>query len=75
MGKWLLSRRDRLIVPRHEVPGLEFGRFQLRVNPGLCSFGHFGPRTGTSKLRLVVLNGICDDHYALSVGIDDFLDR
>jgi hypothetical protein len=25
MGKWLLSRRDRLIVARHEVPGLEFG--------------------------------------------------
>jgi hypothetical protein len=25
MGEWLLSRRDRLIVARHEVPGLEFG--------------------------------------------------
>jgi hypothetical protein len=28
MGKWLLSRRDKLIVARHEVPGLELGRFR-----------------------------------------------
>jgi hypothetical protein len=25
-----LSHRDRLIVARHEMPGLEFGRFQIR---------------------------------------------
>jgi hypothetical protein len=28
MGSWLLSRRDRLIVARHEVPGL-----RRRENP------------------------------------------
>jgi hypothetical protein len=27
MGEWLLSRRDILIVARHEAPGIEFGRF------------------------------------------------
>ena len=26
MGEWLLSRRDRLIVARHEVPGLAMQR-------------------------------------------------
>jgi len=32
MGKRLLSRRDRLIVARHEVP-LQFGHLE-RVTPG-----------------------------------------
>jgi hypothetical protein len=32
MGEWLLSRRDRLIVARHEVP-LQFGHFKT-VKPG-----------------------------------------
>jgi hypothetical protein len=26
MGEWLLSRRDRLIVARHEVPGKRYQR-------------------------------------------------
>ena len=43
MGEWLLSRRDRLIVARHEVPGERCreapsrrdGRSQLSVLPPL----------------------------------------
>jgi hypothetical protein len=38
MGEWLLSRRDRLIVAKHEVP-LQFGHFKT-VKPdeilGFC---------------------------------------
>src|ERR1700730_15892372 len=30
MGEWLLSRRDRLIVARHEVPGLAMQRAPSR---------------------------------------------
>jgi hypothetical protein len=32
-GEWFLSRRDRLIVARHEVP-VEFGRFQSVARSG-----------------------------------------
>jgi len=31
MGEWLLSRRDSTIVARHEVPGLQFGHFLVRI--------------------------------------------
>jgi hypothetical protein len=40
MGEWLLSRRDRLIVARHEVTGLEFGHLQKVTS------GDFGPKKG-----------------------------
>jgi hypothetical protein len=36
MREWLLSRRDRLIVARHEVP-LEFGHLQSVAQSGLKS--------------------------------------
>ena len=34
MGEWLLSRRDRLIVARHEVPGMR--RRESPVPYGYC---------------------------------------
>ena len=41
MGEWLLSRRDRLIVARHEVPGSDAEPHDSRhFVPGL-EFGHF----------------------------------
>ena len=38
MSGWLLSRRDRLIVARHEVPGQKFGHLQKVTS------GDFGPK-------------------------------
>jgi hypothetical protein len=35
MGEWLLSRRDRLIVARHEGP-LEFARLERATRGDLC---------------------------------------
>ena len=38
MGEWLLFRRDRLIVARHEVP-LEFGHWERVTRGDLCPEG------------------------------------
>ena len=51
MGKWLLSRRDRLIVARHEVPGpvsatLPLSRRALLLPPWLRVSMQRGSRPG-----------------------------
>jgi hypothetical protein len=60
MGEWLLSRRDRLIVARHEVLGSDaespvperrlksFSAYG--VNPGLSYLGPSGRMTGAKQI-------------------------
>jgi hypothetical protein len=48
MGEWLLSRRDRLIVARYEVPGSKVWTFAKSVAQAFS--GHFGSQMCTSKL-------------------------
>ena len=50
MGEWLLSRRDRLIVARHFVPGLEFGRSETGRLPDGPYVRHVAePRIGVGR--------------------------
>jgi hypothetical protein len=60
MGEWLLSRRDRLIVARHEVP-LEFGRLERATRGDLRPEGAtgFSPgfNPGTLEINEFVLKG------------------
>ena len=49
MGEWLLSRRDRLIVARHEVPGLEFGHFKDGFQGAARSFARAIGKEGSKN--------------------------
>src|SRR5271157_2316070 len=51
MGEWLLSRRDRLIVARHEVPGAGVWTFRGRIS-GRCAKCRQGDRRrGIQKIN------------------------
>ena len=47
MGEWLLSRGDRLIVAKHEVP-LEFGHLERVTRGDLCPEGGYRVQPGVS---------------------------
>jgi hypothetical protein len=56
MGEWLLSRRDRLIVARHEAPrpgftlGLQFGHLERGTRGDLCPEGGYRAQPRVSTL-------------------------
>jgi hypothetical protein len=50
MGEWLLSRRDRLRVARHEAP-LEFGHLERVTRGDLCPEGGYRVQPGFSTLE------------------------
>ena len=70
MGEWLLSRRDRLIVARHEVPGTAPSQKSRPVGYGLIRAGERTNSSdwmiGVTKLRKTKLKQFGRYHCSLA---------
>ena len=55
MGEWLLSRRDRLIAARHEVP-MQFGHLERGTRGDLCPEGGCRTQPRVSTLGTLKIN-------------------
>src|SRR5580700_7972443 len=62
--EWLLSRRDRLIVARHEVPGIDVkrlrpgGTVEVIVSPSVSRIGSIVPLDGAIFLMIPGTSGL-----------------
>ena len=68
MGEWLLSRRDSTIVARHEVPGLQFGHFLVRIPSARRTNGKQPRASALGKVRRLALPK--QDRIMLPAGLD-----